>query len=146
MKLGPGAENSSVKVGDRVGVKWVSGTCGSCRMSPFPFPLPAFSFPSRKATPGRCYGQEGGTVGRIKFPSWSTDIMISSLPRGSGRTMSQGESERLLHSRDIPAVLSRSGQVKLLDPSPPKFILLTRLTSTATLLPYLTVLSPQTQL
>jgi len=31
VKLGPGAENSSIKVGDRVGIKWVSGTCGSCR-------------------------------------------------------------------------------------------------------------------
>jgi len=34
VKLGPGAENSSVKVGDRVGIKWVSGTCGSCREFP----------------------------------------------------------------------------------------------------------------
>ena len=31
VKLGPGAELSTVKVGDRVGVKWVSATCGSCR-------------------------------------------------------------------------------------------------------------------
>lgn len=30
MKLGPGSETSTIKVGDRVGVKWVSGTCGSC--------------------------------------------------------------------------------------------------------------------
>lgn len=30
VKLGPGAENSSIQVGDRVGIKWVSGTCGSC--------------------------------------------------------------------------------------------------------------------
>lgn len=34
VKLGPGAENSSVQVGDRVGIKWVSGTCGSCREFP----------------------------------------------------------------------------------------------------------------
>lgn len=31
VKLGPGSENSTVKVGDRVGVKWVAGICGSCR-------------------------------------------------------------------------------------------------------------------
>ena len=32
VKLGPGSEQfSSVKVGDRVGVKWVSSACGSCR-------------------------------------------------------------------------------------------------------------------
>ncbi|KAK3669428.1 hypothetical protein LTR78_010688 [Recurvomyces mirabilis] len=30
VKLGPGAENSSVKVGDRVGIKWISAICGSC--------------------------------------------------------------------------------------------------------------------
>lgn len=27
VKLGPGAESSGVKIGDRVGVKWVSGIC-----------------------------------------------------------------------------------------------------------------------
>jgi len=31
VKLGPGVEtSSSVKVGDRVGIKWVSGICESC--------------------------------------------------------------------------------------------------------------------
>ncbi|MCJ1377431.1 hypothetical protein MMC17_000526, partial [Xylographa soralifera] len=29
-KLGPGAELAGVKIGDRVGVKWVSRICGSC--------------------------------------------------------------------------------------------------------------------
>jgi len=32
VKLGPGAEQSSVKVGDRVGIKWISAICGSCGM------------------------------------------------------------------------------------------------------------------
>lgn len=50
VKLGAGAENSSVKVGDRVGIKWVSGTCGSCRE----FFLPSFLGPLR----GRCKGRE----------------------------------------------------------------------------------------
>jgi alcohol dehydrogenase, propanol-preferring len=27
VKLGPGAETSGVKIGDRVGVKWISGIC-----------------------------------------------------------------------------------------------------------------------
>ena len=32
VKLGPGSEQfSTVKVGDRVGVKWISAACGSCR-------------------------------------------------------------------------------------------------------------------
>lgn len=30
VKMGAGTENSSVKVGDRVGIKWVSAICGSC--------------------------------------------------------------------------------------------------------------------
>jgi len=30
VKLGPGAEASAVKVGDRVGVKWISAICGTC--------------------------------------------------------------------------------------------------------------------
>ncbi|OQE32321.1 hypothetical protein PENSTE_c001G07869 [Penicillium steckii] len=30
VKLGPGAESSGLKVGDRVGVKWVSSACGNC--------------------------------------------------------------------------------------------------------------------
>ncbi|PSS03388.1 chaperonin 10-like protein [Coniella lustricola] len=31
VKLGPGTENSGVKVGDRVGIKWLAGICGSCQ-------------------------------------------------------------------------------------------------------------------
>ncbi|KAK5806806.1 hypothetical protein VI817_001064 [Penicillium citrinum] len=30
VKLGPGAESSGLKVGDRVGIKWVSSACGNC--------------------------------------------------------------------------------------------------------------------
>ncbi|KAL6716299.1 hypothetical protein ACLMJK_005865 [Lecanora helva] len=30
VKMGPGSESAAVKVGDRVGVKWVSATCGNC--------------------------------------------------------------------------------------------------------------------
>ena len=28
--MGPGTENSARKVGDRVGIKWISAACGSC--------------------------------------------------------------------------------------------------------------------
>lgn len=31
VKLGPGTENGHIKLGQRVGIKWISGTCGSCR-------------------------------------------------------------------------------------------------------------------
>lgn len=30
VKLGPGAEAGTVKVGDRVGIKWIAATCDSC--------------------------------------------------------------------------------------------------------------------
>jgi threonine dehydrogenase-like Zn-dependent dehydrogenase len=29
-KLGPGAETSNLKIGDRVGIKWMAGVCGNC--------------------------------------------------------------------------------------------------------------------
>lgn len=34
VKLGLGSDKSTLEIGDRVGVKWVSGTCGNCRESP----------------------------------------------------------------------------------------------------------------
>lgn len=30
VKLGVGSEKTGVKIGDRVGIKWISGTCGQC--------------------------------------------------------------------------------------------------------------------
>jgi alcohol dehydrogenase, propanol-preferring len=33
VKLGPGAEGSGVKVGDRVGIKWMASACGRCSIS-----------------------------------------------------------------------------------------------------------------
>lgn len=30
VKMGPATERSAVKVGDRVGIKWVAAICGSC--------------------------------------------------------------------------------------------------------------------
>jgi propanol-preferring alcohol dehydrogenase len=30
VKLGPGTENSPVKLGDRVGIKWMAGICEAC--------------------------------------------------------------------------------------------------------------------
>jgi len=29
-KLGPGAEISTIKLGDRVGIKWAAAACGTC--------------------------------------------------------------------------------------------------------------------
>jgi propanol-preferring alcohol dehydrogenase len=31
VKMGPGTQGSAVKVGDRVGIKWLAAICGSCR-------------------------------------------------------------------------------------------------------------------
>jgi D-arabinose 1-dehydrogenase-like Zn-dependent alcohol dehydrogenase len=33
VKLGPGAEVAGVKIGDRVGIKWIASACGNCRTS-----------------------------------------------------------------------------------------------------------------
>jgi D-arabinose 1-dehydrogenase-like Zn-dependent alcohol dehydrogenase len=30
VKMGPGTENSAVKMGDRVGIKWMAGICEAC--------------------------------------------------------------------------------------------------------------------
>lgn len=30
VKLGPGTEASNIKIGDRVGIKWIARACGSC--------------------------------------------------------------------------------------------------------------------
>ena len=39
VKLGAGTESSGLKIGDRVGIKWVSSACGSCRMFILTLPL-----------------------------------------------------------------------------------------------------------
>jgi hypothetical protein len=41
VKLGPGAETTNIKIGDRVGVKWIASACGRCGKVTFLF---AFSF------------------------------------------------------------------------------------------------------
>lgn len=33
VQLGPGTDNSTVKVGDRVGIKWIACVCGTCGKS-----------------------------------------------------------------------------------------------------------------
>jgi len=30
VKMGPGSESTDLKIGDRVGIKWLSGICGNC--------------------------------------------------------------------------------------------------------------------
>ena len=32
VKLGAGTESSGLKIGDRVGIKWLASACGNCRM------------------------------------------------------------------------------------------------------------------
>jgi hypothetical protein len=41
VKLGPGAETTNIKIGDRVGVKWIASACGRCGKVTFLF---VFSF------------------------------------------------------------------------------------------------------
>lgn len=45
VKLGPGAEAGNVKVGDRVGIKWIAGACGSC-------------YPCLEGQEGVCFNQK----------------------------------------------------------------------------------------
>lgn len=44
VKLGPGAEKAGLKIGDRVGVKWVSSACGHCQ-------------PCQAGSDGLCFNQ-----------------------------------------------------------------------------------------
>lgn len=45
VKMGSGTESSAVKIGDRVGIKWLSGICGSCP-------------PCLSGHDGQCFGQK----------------------------------------------------------------------------------------
>lgn len=36
VKLGPGVKETDIKIGDRVGVKWVGSVCNRCGKSPIP--------------------------------------------------------------------------------------------------------------
>jgi propanol-preferring alcohol dehydrogenase len=31
VKMGPGSESNGLQLGDRVGIKWLSGICGNCQ-------------------------------------------------------------------------------------------------------------------
>lgn len=63
VKMGPGADKSGVKVGDRVGVKWLASICESCEAC-------------RAGADGQCFNQVGFP---FLFPSYS-DINL----RGKG--------------------------------------------------------------
>ncbi|KAJ5915520.1 hypothetical protein N7466_011453 [Penicillium verhagenii] len=54
VKLGPGTTASGLKIGDRVGIKWVSSACGNCpptNLAPTPVPCQAGS-------DGLCFNQK----------------------------------------------------------------------------------------
>lgn len=83
VKLGPGAENSNVKVGDRVGIKWLSGICGNC--------APCLS------------GHDGTLFHRAR------DVLVRRvLTARHNRTMFQPKGLRLLHPRHFPAIRTRT--------------------------------------
>ena len=83
VKLGAGAEDSGLKIGDRVGIKWISSACGHCR---------AFS---------TLFFQNIEETNRLSraLSSWSRRCLLQ--PKGF----------RLLHPRYIPAICIRASQL-----------------------------------
>jgi hypothetical protein len=89
VKLGPGTESSGLKIGDRVGIKWVSSACGNCRK------LILFQPNSRRKT---------------------NSHPTSPLPIRHRWSMLQPKSIRLLYPRHIPTI--RPGTRKLCNTNP----------------------------
>lgn len=83
VKLGADTETSGLKVGDRVGVKWISSACGNCR---------ELLHPSLKEN--------------------KSLIVPRTLPGRLRRSMLQPESLWILHPRNIPAIRPRSCELR----------------------------------
>lgn len=117
VKLGADTESSNLKIGDRVGVKWVSSACGHCRTIPFTF---------------------------LNNPNIHLELNnppSRTLPSQLRRTVLQLESLRLLHPRNIPAIHTRTR--KLHNPYPRRSRL--RLGSTTALRRRNSILRTETQ-
>lgn len=81
VKMGPGNEKANVKVGDRVGIKWLAYCCGGCRTSTITFT-------------GRRNFADGINSGMLDRPRWR---------------MFQPADIRILQARDFPTIRDRPG-------------------------------------
>ena len=98
VKMGPGTEKAAVKVGDRVGIKWMAGICESCEAC-------------RAGADANCF--KGVSSSLLEYDTLSRAFRISA--RSSTDIFSRKiESLGLLHPRHIPAI--RRLPSKLRDP------------------------------
>ena len=70
VKLGLGTESLGVKVGDRVGIKWISSACGNCRMSHAPVLL--FQSIFYLLTPVACHENVDAACSNAKLSGYYT--------------------------------------------------------------------------
>jgi propanol-preferring alcohol dehydrogenase len=80
VKLGPGAENASVKIGDRVGIKWMASICLNCEAC-------------RAGMDGNCFNG-------VSIPMFK--------PKTIPLTNPLAENLRILHPRNVPAIRAQS--------------------------------------
>jgi hypothetical protein len=69
VKLGAGSEVQGVKIGDRVGIKWMAGICGNCRM---------WNAISHFSVPCTCY--ESWADIRIEQQHLASKVMMAYAP------------------------------------------------------------------
>lgn len=109
--FGPGAESTGLKIGDRVGVKWVASCCGTCRMLYlFPIPLPPPHLKLHLTHHLLPNLQPLTTKHHTNPPPHST------MPRQQRRTLSKSKNIRLLHTRNIPTIRRRPGHLRNENP------------------------------
>jgi Zn-dependent alcohol dehydrogenase len=78
VKMGPGSESNDLKVGDRVGIKWLSGICGNC--------------------PACLSGHDGTT---LSFPYYDGDVLTKPRLQVNASTKRSVATTRLAHSNNM---------------------------------------------
>ncbi|KAI9042277.1 zinc-dependent alcohol dehydrogenase [Aspergillus affinis] len=95
VKLGPGAESSNLKIGDRVGVKWISSACGNC-------------LPCQAGSDGLCFAQKVSgyyTPGTFQQYTLGPANYVTPIPDGLG---SDEAAPMLCAGTTVYAALKRS--------------------------------------
>lgn len=91
VKLGPGTEGAGVKLGDRVGIKWMAGICEACE-------------PCRAGMDANCFN---GVSLLIRSPG-GVEMGACVLTRA--------ENLRVLHAWHVSAVCPRACELRHSDP------------------------------